>query len=346
MSDSKREKKIVDKAGTRKAIRIFIVEDEIVIVRGLEDAILNLGYSVCGFALSGEDALPAIGTKRPDLVLVDIYLRGIMDGIELAKSIYSSYSIPVIYLTAYSNPEILERAKLTNPFGYILKPYREMQLKVNIELALEKHREDREKRSFLESCRETIKELGLQLEAKSLEIGKTKSELELATRQVEIQKTKLDELRQEVQEVNTALYSLSHHIARTREELEMEVAIAIRTRVFPVLKQLQSDPAFQRYRIELDMLSMHMNRLSWGLKENSEATRTLSTTELRIAALIKNGLTGDEIAAQLFISTETVKTHRRNIRKKLGLQNSHGSLANHLKAQSCDATSTGFTFHT
>jgi DNA-binding CsgD family transcriptional regulator len=144
---------------------------------------------------------------------------------------------------------------------------------------------------------------------------------------------KLDQLRQEVQEVNQALLSLTSHVARTREELEMEVAVAVRTKVLPVLKQLQADPAFQPYRIEFEMLAMHMHHLTTGLVKASEATCALSTTELRIAALIKNDLPNDQIAGQLFLSPETVKTHRRNIRKKLGLKNSNKNLATYLKAQ-------------
>jgi len=117
--------------------RIFIVEDEIVIVRGLEEALGKLGYTVCGFAFAAEEALPMIERAGPDLVLVDIFLRGRMDGIELARVLITRFQIPIIYITAYSNREVLERAKLTDPFGYIVKPFRERQLKVNIELALE-----------------------------------------------------------------------------------------------------------------------------------------------------------------------------------------------------------------
>ncbi len=313
-------------------VRVFIVEDEIVIVRGLEDALARLGYQVCGFALSAEDALPAIAAHQPDLVLVDIYLKGAMDGIRLADLLLDSHAIPVIYLTAYSNTEILERAKSTKPFGYIVKPFRERQLKVNIDLALANHREGQEKMAFVNTCRTTITELEQQLEAARTELQNTNENL----RQKEI---RLAELRQEVQEINQALLSLTRHIARTREELEMEVAIAVRTRLFPILKRLQSDPGFKQYRLEFEMLSIHLGQLSTGLAVKASGAGALSATELRIAALIKNDLTNDQIAGQLFLSPETVKTHRRNIRKKLGLQNSNQNLATFLKAQWADSRS-------
>lgn len=306
--------------------RIFIVEDEIVIVRGLEDALERLGYQVCGFAQSGEDAIPAIVATSPDLVLVDIYLNGLMDGIQLAKLISNSLAIPFIYITAYSDQEILEKVKLTSPFGYIVKPLRERQLKVNIELALARLREEQERRIYLNGCRSTNEELEQQLRV-------TRSELETATQKLRQKEIKLDQLRQEVQEVNQALLSLSNHITRNREELEMEVAVAVRTKILPILKQLQADPGFQQYRLEFEMLSMHMNHLTTSLVKKSASACALSTTELRIAALIKNDFSNEQIANQLFLSPETVKTHRRNIRKKLGLRNSRTNLATYLKGQ-------------
>jgi two-component system, response regulator PdtaR len=317
-------------AGKADRPRIFLVEDEIVIVRGLEDALERLGYTVCGFALSGEDALTAIAAQRPDLVLVDIYLKGAMDGIQLAKLILETYAIPVIYITAYSNEEVLERATPTSPFGYIVKPFRERQLKVNIELALARYRQEQKRKIFLAGCRNTIEELEQQLMS-------ARSQLETTTEKLRLERIKLDELRQEVQEVNRALLSLTSHAARTREELEMEVAVAVRTRVLPVLKQLQADPAFQQYRIEFEMLAMHMSHLTAGMTKEPELAGALSTTELRIASLIKHDLSNDQIAGQLFLSPETVKTHRRNIRKKLGLQKSNKNLATFLKAQWPDA---------
>jgi DNA-binding NarL/FixJ family response regulator len=313
-------------------VRIFIVEDEIVIVRGLEDALARLSYQACGFALSGEEALAAIAAQKPDLVLVDIYLKGAMDGAHLAQLILDSHAIPVIYLTAYSNQEILERVKSTNPYGYIVKPFRERQLKVNIELALARHREEQERERFLDSCRSTNEELEQQLRA-------ARTELETATEKLRQKGVQLDQLRQEVHEVNRALLTLTSHVARTREESEMEVAVAVRAKVLPILKQLQADPAFQKYRIEFEMLSLHMHHLTAGLATKRESAGALSTTELRVAALIKNGFSNDQIAAQLSLSPETVKTHRRNIRRKLGLHNSSKNLATFLKAQWPDACS-------
>lgn len=328
MSVLRKEKKSQKRATDRP--RIFIVEDEIVIVRGLEEALERLGYTVCGFELTGEAALPAIEAKNPDLVLVDIYLKGEMDGIELARAIISSNEVPVIYITAYSNREILDRAKVTDPFGYIVKPVRERQLKATLEMALERHKTEQKRRSFLESSRETIEELQSQLAARTEELSRTKDMLESANKELLLGKSKLDQLRIELQEVNKALLSLRTHMIRTREELELEVAAALRMKVLPILRQLQVDSGLNKYRIEFDMLSMHMNDLSSGL--TGGAICALSAAELRVAALIKNGLSSDQIADLLYVSPETVKTHRRTIRKKLGIQNARTNLSTYLNA--------------
>jgi len=82
--------------------------------------------------------------KRPDLVLMDIVLQGEMDGIDTASQIRSRFNIPVVYLTAYSDEKILERARITEPYGYIIKPFNERELHINIEIALYKHRAERE----------------------------------------------------------------------------------------------------------------------------------------------------------------------------------------------------------
>ena len=121
---------------------LFIVEDEGIVASDLSETLQTLGYSVAGIAKSGENALEKIQIAKPDLVLMDIHLAGTMDGIDTAAKIHSLYMIPVIFLTAYADKALLERAKLTEPYGYILKPYEERGLQSTIEMALYKFRTD------------------------------------------------------------------------------------------------------------------------------------------------------------------------------------------------------------
>lgn len=106
----------------------------------IRNRLKNLGYTVPATASSGEEAIRKVELTNPDLVLMDIMLKGEMDGIEAAQIIKSRFSIPIIYLTAYTDIETLERAKLTEPAGYIAKPFKEEDLCNNIEIALHKNR--------------------------------------------------------------------------------------------------------------------------------------------------------------------------------------------------------------
>lgn len=128
----------VRKYATHSA-RILVVEDERIVAMSLRRQLQALGYKAVGEASSGEEAVQKTEELRPDLVLMDIRLEGEMDGVQAAAMIRERFHIPVVYLTAYSNKDIVERAKLTEPFGYILKPFEERELHVAIEMALHKH---------------------------------------------------------------------------------------------------------------------------------------------------------------------------------------------------------------
>ncbi|MDD1693994.1 MAG: PAS domain S-box protein [Methanoregula sp.] len=119
-------------------VNILIVEDEAVTSMDIRKSLLELGYSVCAVATTGELAVRKAGELHPDLILMDIMLAGKMNGIEAAEQIKQQYRIPIVYLTAYSDDSFLAKAKLTEPFGYILKPFRELELKTTIEMALYK----------------------------------------------------------------------------------------------------------------------------------------------------------------------------------------------------------------
>jgi putative two-component system response regulator len=102
-------------------------------------SLIGFGYEVCAVATTGEDAIKKVEESIPDLILMDIKLAGEMDGIATAKEIRSRFDIPVIYLTAHASKEYLNRAKNTEPFGYLIKPIVHKELQTNIEMALYKH---------------------------------------------------------------------------------------------------------------------------------------------------------------------------------------------------------------
>ncbi|UCD14548.1 MAG: PAS domain S-box protein, partial [Thermoplasmatales archaeon] len=119
--------------------QILIVEDELVVAKNIQNRLESLGYSVPALVSSGEEAVKKVAEIQPDLVLMDIKLEGDMDGVETANQIWHRFNIPVIYLTAYGDDQTLQRAKITEPYGYILKPIEVKELHSNIEMALYKH---------------------------------------------------------------------------------------------------------------------------------------------------------------------------------------------------------------
>jgi CheY-like chemotaxis protein len=118
--------------------KILLVEDDDVIARVADWRLKNLGYTVCGRATSGAEAMVLVVNTKPDLVLMDINIKGDVDGIETAGMIKKGFNIPVVYVTSHSDGPTLERAKATNPDGFIVKPFDDNDLRVAIQLALKK----------------------------------------------------------------------------------------------------------------------------------------------------------------------------------------------------------------
>jgi two-component system, cell cycle sensor histidine kinase and response regulator CckA len=116
--------------------KVAIVEDEYIVALDIKSFLERSGYVVAGMFASGEDLLGEIEARRPDLVLMDIKIRGRLDGVETARLVHDQFHTPVVLLTAYADDETIARAKITQPFGYIIKPFEERELKTAIEIAL------------------------------------------------------------------------------------------------------------------------------------------------------------------------------------------------------------------
>ena len=121
-------------------IRILIVEDESLVARDIENMAVSQGYEVCGLASSGDQAIEMASEFQPDLILMDITIKGSLDGTSAAEKIWDSYRIPIVYVTSSADEHTLKRAKITEAFGYILKPFDERELKIAIEMAYYKAR--------------------------------------------------------------------------------------------------------------------------------------------------------------------------------------------------------------
>ncbi|MDH5598648.1 MAG: response regulator, partial [Cyclobacteriaceae bacterium] len=118
---------------------ILIVEDEALIALSLKEQIEGFGYLVSDIVDTGESVIDSVIREKPDLILMDINLKGSMDGIEAASTVTKKFDIPIIFLTSYSNKEVIERAKKIAPYGYIIKSIEESNLQISIDVALNKH---------------------------------------------------------------------------------------------------------------------------------------------------------------------------------------------------------------
>ncbi len=136
--------------------RILVVEDEGIVAIDIQNRLKRLGYDVPAVASYGEEAVRKAAEIHPDLVLMDIMLTGEMDGIEAAQQIWDRFDIPVVYLTAYSDELTLQRAKVTAPFGYIVKPFEDRELHISLEIALYKHDIERKLRDSEEKYRDLV----------------------------------------------------------------------------------------------------------------------------------------------------------------------------------------------
>lgn len=124
--------------------KILIVEDQSIVAMDIQNRLKSLNYIVTGTASSGAGAVKKAEETSPDLVLMDIMLKGDMDGVQAAEEIRYRFGIPVVYLTAYADSNTLQRARVTEPFGYLLKPFQERELHSTIEMALYRHKMEEE----------------------------------------------------------------------------------------------------------------------------------------------------------------------------------------------------------
>ena len=140
--------------------KILIVEDEMIVALDLKSRLIKLGYSVPALVASGEEALAILAEIQPDLVLMDIKLNGKVDGVATAQQIKEQNELPVVYLTAYADETTLQRAKITEPFGYLVKPFEEKELHSTIEIALYKHQMEQQLKHHQRWLAATLKSIG------------------------------------------------------------------------------------------------------------------------------------------------------------------------------------------
>jgi signal transduction histidine kinase len=219
--------------------KILVVEDERIVAEDIRRSLESLGYQVVAAVSSGGAALQEAGRLSPDLILMDIVLEGEMSGIQAAEEIRRCYSIPVIYLTAYADQAILDQAKITEPFGYVVKPFEERELRSAIEMALYKHRSDVELKRSREQLRnlaahlESVREDERTLVAREIhdELGQALTALKmdlswLAKKLASNRRSLADKVSSMIQLVNATIQTVKRLTARLRPGLLDDLGLA------------------------------------------------------------------------------------------------------------------------
>jgi DNA-binding NarL/FixJ family response regulator len=299
--------------------KIFIVEDERITAISIEEALISMGYQVCGNVSSGDRAIEMIPSVSPDLVMMDIKIKGMVDGIETAKILKDRFNLPVVFLTAYADSITLERAKTVEPAGYVLKPFKVNELKSVIEIALYKIRMGKK-----------LHQAYLELEQKVRERTRTLTDEIVCRKEAEERlKRKTDHLLQ----ANQALKSMLENREAEHRAIEEQMLVNIRRYALPYIEMIVQAEPEKNILMPLEMLKRSITELvSPASKRLFSKYMDLTPREVQIADLIRYGKKSKEISRLLNISPSSVHTYRNKIRKKMGLLNTTANLETHLNS--------------
>jgi DNA-binding NarL/FixJ family response regulator len=306
--------------------KLLVVEDEVVIALRLQQRLTSLGFDVVGVAYSGEEAVETARDLKPDLILMDIMIPGRLDGIEAAKIIKVELNIPVIFLTAFSEDTVIERAREAQPYGYILKPFQDREVKATVEIALYK-------KGIEEKLRKAHNELEQRIKERTVDLNKALKSVKHSEQELSHRKMELELLNKELMETNQAVSVLARNIDKKKEDLEKKIFKMCNGKLLPILKRLQKDVFCQKRQADLELVINYLDEIINDSPSPHDIYSQLSDQEQRVALMIKNGLTSQQIADLLCISLYTVKTHRKNIRKKLKIDNTNVNLISYLKSK-------------
>ncbi len=243
---------------------IMVVEDEAIIAIRLQERLTAMGYHIIGISYSGEEAMAQARRLRPDLILMDIMIPGKMDGIAVAKSVKTELDIPVIFLTAFSEDKIIDRAKQAEPYGYLVKPFQDRELKACVEVAL-----------YKKEMEKALKEAHDELE---LRVKERTRDLEIKTKNLE--------------EMNTAMKVLLNKREEDKIEIEANVLTNVKELVMPFVDKFRETQLDGHQKTLLSIIESNLNEIiSPFTRRLSLEYLNLTPTEIQIANMTKHGNT-------------------------------------------------------
>lgn len=285
---------------------ILIVDDDVGVCKTLQEAISNWGVKAES-TINPLHVMDFVRDSFYNVILLDVVMPG-KSGIELMPEIAElSPDSKIIVMTGFADKKMVIQALGMGAFYFLEKPF-------DFEILLHPIRR------------------ALEVQKAELEHRKMFEELKHGRNELLDQRLCLEHANRQLVETSTALSVLARNIERARNDAETQIVHKVRVSIVPIIEKLQQDRKLGDYRPDLELLMDLVDDLTSSIGAASEIASTLTPTELRIASLIKNGLTTDEIAKHMHISSFTVKAHRRNIRKKLKLDNSNHSLRAYLQS--------------
>lgn len=292
---------------------VLVIDDDKAICSLLQDAVSMWGMK-CESVNDPVAALDCLKTSACEVVFLDIYMP-VISGLDLIPEITKHRpGSKIIIMTGHADKEIAIKALRLGAFDFLEKPF-ELQILYHIlRRALDARKSEQRQINLLEDLK--------------------KSQQELTEH-----KQSLENLNRQLIETNKALTIFAQNIDRERDNVQKRIILKLRSVVAPAIERLKRDKKLASYGVELDEIIRQMiGELTDDMSTDARIASTLSFTELRVATLIKNGLTTEEIANQLSISSSTVRTHRKNIRRKLKINNAQYSLRNYLLSKSRSAS--------
>ncbi|MBN1847343.1 MAG: response regulator [Deltaproteobacteria bacterium] len=314
-----------------KQLRILAIDDEQVMLDHYRDALALLntaGESEYDFDVvlckQGDEAVnvvkKAVDKGYPFAVaFLDLHLPPGPDGIwagEQIRRLDPNINFVIVTGLLNVNPrEISRRIPPEDKILYVQKPFHLQEL-----------------RQFAAALGAKWKSEMMLQKAKE-ELEKKVGELERSRKELLAHRSELENVNNQLMETNNALSVLAKNLDRTRKESEKRVVQRTKTLIMPIMERLRRGKGLERYRTDLELLVDYIKNLTDDLADDVKIAATLSATELRVASLIRNGMSNNEMAEHLCVSPATVKTHRRNIRKKLNLRKSGINLKVYLKTE-------------
>ena len=286
--------------------RLLIVDDDRTLCDALQETFGSWGMETKAMTRPGM-VINHLRRTCYNVVLLDIVMPG-KSGFDLIPDIRELCpNTKIIIMTGYADKEKAVKAIRLGVFDFLEKPVNMTVLSYAVKRAMDTHMMEEE-------------------------LKKTVRELEHSRGECMAYGRRLKDINEQLLETNKALSVLAENLERTREESEKRMVLKVRSLIVPIVEKLQGDRRLSMCQADLNTLMGHIEDLTSGLGRDTRIGGNLSSTELRIASMVMNELTSREIANQLHVSLSTIKTHRRNIRRKLNIQHSGQGLKSFLEA--------------